>query len=64
MFYRGRLSGTPVLQFFLWADLTQYDSAKLKNADKKTNIGMLKKRYEYYGQHIVKRILSRPFSRV
>ena len=50
----GELSGAPVLQFFPWADLTQYDSAKLKNADKKTNIGMLKKRYEYYGQHIVK----------
>lgn len=50
----GELAGAPVLQFFPWADLQKYDIAKLKNADKRTNIGMLKQRYEYYGQHVVK----------
>lgn len=50
----GELAGAPVLQFFPWPDLQQHDIAKLKNADKRTNIGMLKQRYEYYGQHVVK----------
>lgn len=47
----GELEDAPVLQFFPWP-FNEHN--KLSQADPHTNIGMLKKRYDYYCQRIVK----------
>ncbi|MDR0807150.1 MAG: YcjX family protein [Enterobacteriaceae bacterium] len=48
------LAGAPALQFFPWTDIHPHNENKLALADKRTNWGMLKARYDYYCQHIVK----------
>jgi predicted YcjX-like family ATPase len=50
----GELQGAPALQFFPWPQEEMLDSAAMAKADKKTNYGMLKARYDYYCQKIVK----------
>lgn len=53
----GELAGAPVLQFFPWCvDEAQLEkqAAALNKADKTTNFGMLKARFDYYCQKIVK----------
>lgn len=47
----GELEDAPVLQFFPWPF---NENDKLIHADPNSNIGMLKKRYDYYCQKIVK----------
>ncbi|WP_233963591.1 YcjX family GTP-binding protein [Pectobacterium versatile] len=50
----GDLAGAPVLQFFPWPQVNNIGEAKLAQADEKTNIGMLRKRFDYYCQSVVK----------
>ena len=49
----GELAGAPVLQFFPWL-FNEEQLSQLNQADKNTNIGMLKARFDYYCQKIVK----------
>jgi len=50
----GDLAGAPVLQFFPWPDIDQTGEAKLAQADKNTNFGMLNARFNYYCDKVVK----------
>ncbi|WP_318467982.1 YcjX family GTP-binding protein [Photobacterium leiognathi] len=59
----GELAGAPVLQFFplLWDQ--KYHEKQLLDADENTNIGMLRSRYKYYQQHVVKAFYNDHFSK-
>ncbi|WP_419208585.1 YcjX family protein [Photobacterium leiognathi subsp. mandapamensis] len=59
----GELAGAPVLQFFplLWDQ--KYTEKQLLDADENTNIGMLRSRYKYYQQHVVKAFYNDHFSK-
>lgn len=59
----GDLAGAPVLQFFPWPTINADDVAKLSAASKRTNIGMLNARYNYYCQKIVKGFYKEHFVR-
>jgi Predicted ATPase len=48
----GDMAGAPALQFFPWPDVD--GETKLAQADKHTNAGMLRERYNYYCEHVVK----------
>ncbi|NMC22213.1 MAG: GTP-binding protein YcjX, partial [Serratia sp.] len=50
----GDLAGAPALQFFPWPEMHQYTDAQLAHADKNSNLGMLRARFDYYCQTIVK----------
>ncbi|MBB6113696.1 hypothetical protein F4826_000574 [Rahnella inusitata] len=50
----GDMAGAPALQFFPWPELNRYSDAQLAQADKNSNLGMLRARFDYYCQHIVK----------
>ncbi len=50
----GDMAGAPALQFFPWPELNRYTDAQLAQADKNSNLGMLRARFDYYCQHIVK----------
>lgn len=50
----GALAGAPALQFFPWPGAEQYDEARLAQARQETNLGMLRARYDYYCNHVVK----------
>lgn len=59
----GELAGAPVLQFFPLTRLAQYTEAQLQQADEHSNYAMLKSRYQYYRQHIVKGFYREHFSK-
>lgn len=56
----GDLAGAPALQFFPWPDFHRYNNShsytnsQLAQADKHSNLGMLRARFDYYCQSIVK----------
>lgn len=50
----GDMAGAPALQFFPWPNVDEVGEAKLAQAGKETNIGMLRARYHYYCQNVVK----------
>ncbi|AIX73694.1 MAG: YcjX family protein [Mixta calida] len=50
----GEMAGAPALQFFPWPQEGDVSEARLAQADKGSNIAMLRARYDYYCQHIVK----------
>lgn len=50
----GDLAGTPALQFFPWPDISPEEESKLAQADKNSNFGMLRARYNYYCDKVVK----------
>ena len=50
----GDLAGAPVLQFFPWPDVDAIGETRLAQADKTTNAGMLRERYNYYCERVVK----------
>ncbi|MEM6159199.1 YcjX family protein [Erwinia sp. P6884] len=50
----GDMAGAPALQFFPWPQADEGGAAKLAQADGGSNIGMLRARYRYYCQHVVK----------
>ena len=50
----GDLAGAPALQFFPWPEMQKYSDAQLAQADKQSNLGMLRARFDYYCQSVVK----------
>ncbi|WP_176208170.1 YcjX family protein, partial [Salmonella enterica] len=44
----GDMAGAPALQFFPWPDVDAFGESKLAQADKQTNAGMLRERFNYY----------------
>ncbi|TCV99859.1 YcjX family GTP-binding protein [Biostraticola tofi] len=58
----GDLADAPVLQFFPWPDNGRLNDVQLARGDSTTNLGMLKARYQYYCQTIVKGFYKQHFS--
>ncbi len=50
----GDLAGAPALQFFPWPDVDGVGESKLAQADKGSNAGVLRARYDYYCEKVVK----------
>lgn len=50
----GDMAGAPALQFFPWPQADEAGAAKLAQAESGSNIAMLRARYRYYCQHVVK----------
>ncbi len=59
----GDMAGAPALQFFPWPAADASDEIKLAQADQHTNVGMLRTRYHYYCQHVVKDFYKNHFLR-
>ncbi|ELV7518389.1 YcjX family protein [Photobacterium damselae] len=59
----GELAGAPVLQFFPMIWTNKYTEQQLQEADEHSNFAMLKQRYKYYQQHIVKGFYKEHFSK-
>lgn len=57
----GEMAGAPVLQFFPWPRQLAGD-AQFAKASKHSNIGMLRSRYNYYCQSIVKTFYKEHFA--
>lgn len=58
----GDMAGIPALQFFPWPRLDDGDESRLARADRRSNIGMLRDRYRYYCQQVVKCFYKQHFS--
>ncbi|WP_036774864.1 YcjX family protein [Photorhabdus australis] len=59
----GEMMGAPALQFFPWPDIDYIVESQFAQAAPHTNIGMLRKRFEYYCQSIVKGFYKEHFLR-
>jgi len=59
----GEMAGAPTLQFFPWPQVDKDGESKLAQADSSSNIGMLRARYNYYCQHVVKGFYKHHFLR-
>ncbi|HEY3591379.1 MAG TPA: YcjX family protein, partial [Buttiauxella sp.] len=59
----GDMAGAPALQFFPWPDVDAIGESKLAQADKTTNIGMLRTRFDYYCEKVVKGFYKNHFLR-
>ena len=59
----GDMAGAPALQFFPWPDVDAVGESKLAQADKTTNIGMLRTRFDYYCEKVVKGFYKNHFLR-
>lgn len=59
----GDMAGAPALQFFPWPQVDEAGEAQLARADASTNLGMLRARYNYYCQHVVKGFYKNHFLR-
>ncbi|NHB88805.1 YcjX family protein [Photorhabdus tasmaniensis] len=59
----GEMMGAPALQFFPWPDIGHITESQFTQADQHTNIGMLRKRFEYYCQSVVKGFYKEHFLR-
>ena len=59
----GELAGAPVLQFFPMVWLEKITEQQWNDANEETNLGMLKSRYRYYQQHVVKAFYKEHFSK-
>ena len=59
----GEMAGAPALQFFPWPDVDAVGEAKLAQADKHSNAGMLRERYKYYCERVVKGFYKEHFLR-
>lgn len=58
----GEMAGAPALQFFPWPQREDREEGQLAQADKRSNIGMLRERYRYYCQQVVKGFYKQHFS--
>ncbi len=58
----GEMAGAPALQFFPWPEVERDGDARLAQAAKTSNIGMLRERYRYYCQYVVKGFYQQHFS--
>ncbi|AKH65058.1 MULTISPECIES: YcjX family protein [Photorhabdus] len=59
----GEMMGAPALQFFPWPDIGHITESQFAQVDQHTNIGMLRKRFEYYCQSVVKGFYKEHFLR-
>lgn len=59
----GDMAGAPALQFFPWPDVDRYGESKLAQADKGSNLGMLRARFDYYCEKVVKGFYKNHFLR-
>ncbi|AJR09319.1 YcjX family protein [Photobacterium gaetbulicola] len=59
----GELAGAPVLQFFPMVWLEKMTEQQWSDASEETNLGMLRSRYRYYQQHVVKAFYKEHFSK-
>ena len=59
----GDMAGAPALQFFPWPDVDAWGESKLAQADKHTNAGMLRERFNYYCEKVVKGFYKNHFLR-
>ena len=59
----GDMAGAPALQFFPWPDVDKFGESKLAQADKTTNLGMLRSRFDYYCEKVVKGFYKNHFLR-
>ncbi|MCT4717132.1 YcjX family protein [Enterobacteriaceae bacterium H18W14] len=59
----GDMAGAPALQFFPWPDVDNFGESKLAQADKTTNLGMLRSRFDYYCEKVVKGFYKNHFLR-
>ncbi len=50
----GEMAGAPALQFFPWPDVDGWGESKLAQADRGSNLAMLRARYDYYCDKVVK----------
>ncbi|MDF7681006.1 YcjX family protein [Enterobacteriaceae bacterium ESL0689] len=57
----GEMAGAPVLQFFPWPEVAPGDQAILMQADKYSNAGMLRERFNYYCDNVVKAFYQQHF---
>ncbi|QHM71099.1 YcjX family protein [Mixta intestinalis] len=57
----GEMAGAPALQFFPLPQECMSDETRLAQADKGSTIAMLRQRYDYYCQHIVKAFYKNHF---
>jgi len=59
----GDMAGAPALQFFPWPDVDNFGESRLAQADKTTNLGMLRSRFDYYCEKVVKGFYKNHFLR-
>lgn len=59
----GEMAGAPALQFFPWPDVERYGESALAQAGNHTNFGMLRARYRYYCDNVVKKFNREHFLR-
>ncbi|WP_435930395.1 YcjX family protein [Dryocola sp. BD613] len=59
----GDMAGAPALQFFPWPEVDTFGESKLAQADKTTNLGMLRSRFDYYCEKVVKGFYKNHFLR-
>ena len=59
----GEMAGAPALQFFPWPQGAAVNAAALAQADEHSNFGMLRARYHYYCQQVVKGFYKNYFLR-
>jgi len=59
----GEMAGAPALQFFPWPDVDDTGEAKLAQADRSSNAGMLRERFNYYCENVVKGFYKNYFLR-
>lgn len=59
----GDMAGAPALQFFPWLDVNGIGESRLAQADKHSNLGMLRTRFNYYCNTIVKGFYKEHFVR-
>ena len=59
----GDMAGAPALQFFPWPNVDETGEARLAQAGKHTNAGMLRERFNYYCEHVVKDFYKNYFLR-
>lgn len=58
----GEMAGAPALQFFPWPDPSALNLSRAPGSDSSTNLGMLRARYHYYCQQVVKGFYHTHFS--
>ncbi|STD46059.1 Predicted ATPase [Edwardsiella tarda] len=59
----GDMAGAPALQFFPWPALDEANESRLARADRHSNLGMLRQRYDYYCREVVKGFYRQHFAR-
>jgi predicted YcjX-like family ATPase len=59
----GEMAGAPALQFFPWPNVDAAGESRLAQADKRSNFAMLRARFNYYCQSIVKNFYKEHFVR-